>query len=93
MKKRIMIIVLGAVFIVSTAFVVVHQNVRTEADMHPRIVAAIHELEDAIDYMQNAPDEFGGYKAQALADSRKAVASLKHALEYRAKVDKVKRRR
>jgi hypothetical protein len=40
--------------------------------------------------MEKAPDDFGGYKAQAIADSRKAVASLKHALNYRAKVDNTK---
>ncbi len=60
------------------------EGVREEAREHPRIARAIRELEDAIRYMEAAPHDFGGYKAQALADSRAAVASLRHALAYRA---------
>lgn len=92
MKKKLSIIALAVVFSTATAFVVVHQNVRTEAEKHPRIVSAIKELEDAIDYMEKAPDDFGGYKARAIADSKRAVASLRHALEYRSNVDRARRR-
>ncbi|MBS0393935.1 MAG: hypothetical protein JSR54_04870 [Proteobacteria bacterium] len=60
------------------------EAMREEAREHPRIVRAIRELEDAIRYMEAAPHDFGGYKAQALADSRAAVASLRHAIAYRA---------
>jgi hypothetical protein len=56
---------------------------RAEAAMHPRIAKAIHQLEDAIKYMEAAPHDFGGAKAQALADSRAAVVSLRKALAYR----------
>jgi hypothetical protein len=91
MKKRLFLLVTGAVFILSTAFVVINQNARTEAARHPRIVAAINNLEDAIVYMEKAPDNFGGHKARAIADSRKAVESLKRALQYRANVYKAKR--
>ena len=41
--------------------------------------------------MEKAPDDFGGYKAQAITDSKKAVASLKQALNFRAKVDNAKK--
>jgi len=44
-------------------------------------------MEDAIDYMEKAPDDFGGHKAQAIEDTKKAVQSLKLALQYRAKQD------
>jgi len=90
--KKIIIILLAVVFISTTAFVVVQQNKRTEAAKHPRIENAIRELESAIDYMEKAPDNFGGHKAQAIADSKKAVSSLKLALQYRANVDNVKRK-
>jgi len=63
------------------------ETVREEAGQHPRIARAIHELEDAIKYMEAAPHDFGGHKAQALADSRAAVKSLREALAYRAVKD------
>ena len=53
------------------------------SEEHPRIAAAIRELEDAIAYMEAAPHNFGGNKARAIADARKAVASLRRALAFR----------
>jgi hypothetical protein len=64
------------------------QTVRTEAANHPRIAAAIRELEGAIQYMEAAPHDFGGHKAAAIRDSRMAVTQLKLALAYRAKQDR-----
>ena len=81
----------AVVFIVATAFVSYQQKAKTEASKHPKIESAIKELEGAIDYMEKAPDNFGGFKAQAIADSKKAVLSLKQALEYRAKEDNKKK--
>jgi hypothetical protein len=91
MKKRILAIILTVVFFATTAFVCYQQNVKSEASEHPRIVSAIKELEGAIDYLEKAPSDFGGYKAQAIDDSKKAVVSLRHALQYRAKVDNKKK--
>ncbi|HXO21679.1 MAG TPA: hypothetical protein VOA87_17340 [Thermoanaerobaculia bacterium] len=54
---------------------------------HPRIARAIHQLEDAIAYMEHAPHDFGGHKAEAIAASRAAVVQLKLALAYRAGAD------
>lgn len=67
------------------------ENVRSEKAEHPRIARAIHELEEAIHYMEAAPHEFGGNKAQAIADSKAAVASLRKALAYRAAQDNKKK--
>jgi hypothetical protein len=89
--KKLLFILLTVVFISTTAFVYVQQNKRTEASLHPRIENAIKELEGAIDYMEKAPHDFGGYRVQAIADSKKAVASLKLALQYRAKEDNKKK--
>ncbi|MGD0341551.1 MAG: hypothetical protein ABSA76_07580 [Bacteroidales bacterium] len=94
MKKNLLIISLAVLFISGTAFVCLQQpqkqNVKSEATEHPKIVNAIKELEGAIDYLQKAPSDFGGFKAQAITDSKKAVESLKKALEYRAKADNTK---
>lgn len=86
-----MIISLAVMFMSATAFVGVQQNVKSEAVEHPRIVSAIKELQGAVDYMEKAPSDFGGFKAQAIADSKKAIESLKKALAYRAKVDNTKK--
>jgi hypothetical protein len=64
------------------------RTVRTEAAEHPRIATAIRELEDAIRYMEAAPHDFGGHKAAAIRDSRAAVAQLRAALAYRARIDR-----
>jgi|WetSurMetagenome_2_1015567.scaffolds.fasta_scaffold1313001_1 hypothetical protein len=87
MKKKIVVSMMALVFVSATAFVAFQQNVKTEAIEHPRIVLAIKQLQDAIDYLEKAPDTFGGFKAQAINDSKKAVESLKRALNYKARVD------
>ena len=52
---------------------------------HPRIAKAIHELEDAIAYMEVAPHDFGGHKVAAIRDSRVAIEQLRKAMAYRAR--------
>jgi hypothetical protein len=89
--KKLVIILLTVVFLTVIACSV-QQDRRTEAANHPRIENAIRELENAIDFMEKAPNEFGGYKAQAIADSKRAVESLKLALQYRANADNKRRR-
>lgn len=84
--KKIIFIVVAACFLTSI-FVLAQQNTKSEAKKHPRIEKAIHSMEDAISYMEKAPHDFGGHKAQAIADTRKAIESLKLALEYREKQD------
>ena len=88
--KKIVILLLVVVFIGATAFIGVQQNMKSEASHHPKIERAIHELESAIEYMEKAPHDFGGHKAEAIADSKKAIQSLKLALQYRAKEDNKK---
>ena len=64
------------------------QTVRSEAAAHPRIAAAIRELEGAIQYLEAAPHDFGGHKVAAIRDARAAVVQLKLALAYRAAKDR-----
>jgi len=89
--KKFVLILSVVIFLGTTGFVLVQQNKRTEAARHPRVENAIKELESAIDYLEKAPDDFGGFKAQAITDSRKAVVSLKRALNYRTKDDNMKK--
>jgi hypothetical protein len=63
------------------------QTMLGEAAEHPRIAKAIVDLEDAIQYMEAAPHNFGGHKAAAIADCRRAVTQLKLALAFRTKSD------
>jgi hypothetical protein len=62
-------------------------SVQSERASHPRIVAAIREMKEALREMEAAPDDFGGNKAAAIADTRKAIHSLKKALYFRLKMD------
>ncbi len=64
------------------------QNVHGEMEHHPHIAKAIHELEDAIAYLEAAPHDFGGHKAAAIRDSRAAIEQLRRAMAYRARDDR-----
>jgi hypothetical protein len=64
------------------------QNIRSEAEAHPRIAQAIRDLEDAIAYMEAAPNNFGGHKGAALAAARAAVNELRASLAFRADQDR-----
>jgi hypothetical protein len=64
------------------------QTMGSEAAAHPRIVRAIENLEDAIAYLQAAPNNFGGHKAAAIQASRAAIAELRASLAFRAQQDR-----
>jgi hypothetical protein len=90
MKKHFTKITVAAAFVVgvlaTTAFTSIEKQ--QEAKKHPRIEAAIDGIKDAIQYMDKAPDDFGGNKAAAIADCKAALKSLHKALGYRYKEDK-----
>ena len=82
--------VLGLCAVATLAFAQVsfaQETGKKEVGQHPRIAAAIRELHGAIEYMEHAPHDFGGHKAQAIADSRKAIEQLRLAMQYRAGQD------
>jgi hypothetical protein len=64
------------------------QTIGSEAAAHPRIAQAIRNLEDAVAYMQAAPDNFGGHKAAAIAASLAAIQELRASLAFRAQQDR-----
>jgi hypothetical protein len=77
MKKFLFALSTGLLLACGSAEFSHAQTVRTEAANHPRIAAAIRELEGAITYMERAPHDFGGHKAAAIRDSRAALAELR----------------
>jgi hypothetical protein len=62
-------------------------SVQSERAAHPRIVEAINHMNEALREMEAAPDDFGGNKAAAIQDTRRAIHSLKRALYFRLKMD------
>ncbi len=61
---------------------------QNERAMHPRIVKAIEALQDARAYMQEAPHDFGGHKAEAIRATNDAIRQLNFALAYRGREDR-----
>jgi hypothetical protein len=59
------------------------QLMRAEESGHPNITNALHDIEKSMKALHNAPDDFGGHKAQAEADLKQAWISLRKALYYR----------
>ncbi|MGA2506362.1 MAG: hypothetical protein ABSF80_02685 [Chitinispirillaceae bacterium] len=91
MKKLVLCVVVAALCLIplsgASSQPVSRATVAEEMSEHPRIEAAIKNLEDAIAYMEAAPHNFGGHKAAAIAASRKAIVQLRKAMAYRAKVE------
>jgi hypothetical protein len=56
--------------------------------MHPRIAKAIESLRDARAYLEAAPHDFGGHKADAIRATDNAIRELNLALAYRAVQDR-----
>ena len=62
-------------------------SIQSERAAHPRIVEAIKHMQEALKELEEAPHDFGGNKAAAMIDTKKAIHSLKKALYYRLKMD------
>jgi hypothetical protein len=58
------------------------QQAATRREQHPRIHAAIRELEAAKAELQKAPHDFGGHRADAVVAVDKAIEQLRLALQY-----------
>ena len=56
---------------------------KAEERSHPNIAKAMHDLENGIQHLHEAPDDFGGHKGQAEADMHQALISLRKALYFR----------
>jgi hypothetical protein len=87
MKRKTLVVVAAVVLVLSVSLTSFAAGMAAEKAMHPRIAKAIHTLEDAIDYMQKAPHDFGGHRADAVEASKHAVEQLRLALAYRGGSD------
>jgi len=91
MKKVILSVIIASFCLFPMSNVAAQPGERAavagELGDHPRIATAITDLEDAIAYMEAAPHNFGGHKAAAIAECRKAVKQLRLAMKYRARKD------
>ncbi len=89
MTRRVLPVLLVLCFVSILAAAQVHSQATmgSEKAHHPRIAHAIQALEGAIQYLEAAPHDFGGHKAAAIQDSRRALEQLRLALQYREKVD------
>jgi hypothetical protein len=56
---------------------------RAEERRHPNIAKAMHDIENSMHALHDAPDDFGGHKGQAESDLRQAYISLRKALYFR----------
>ena len=61
---------------------------QNERAMHPRIARAIEALRDARAYLESAPHDFGGHKADAIRATDNAIRELNLALQYRGRADR-----
>lgn len=61
---------------------------RAEEQRHPNIAQAMHDIEGAMKRLHDAPDDFGGHKAQAESDLHQAWVSLRKALYFRLYEDR-----
>ena len=59
------------------------QLMRAEEEAHPNVANALRDIEKSVKALHNAPDDFGGHKAQAESDLKQAWVSLRKALYYR----------
>ncbi len=63
-------------------------SAQPERAMHPRLAKAIEALKDARAYLEAAPHDFGGHKADAIRATDAAIRELNLALAYRAREDR-----
>jgi hypothetical protein len=58
-----------------------------ERAQHPHMARALDDMYGALREMESAPDTFGGNKAVAVEELRRAIHSAKRALYFRLRMD------
>ena len=56
---------------------------KAEEARYPNLAQAMYNVQASLQALHNAPDAFGGHKAQAEADLRQSLISLRKALYFR----------
>lgn len=62
-------------------------SVQSELAAHPRMANAISLAQQSYAELAAAPSDFGGQKAEAMADLSRAVHSMRRALFFRLRMD------
>ncbi len=90
-KHRLIVTALASAIAVtvlnSPALAQAEPNPQQEWRAHPNLVRAVRSCEAALADLQRAPDDFGGYKGQAITDLRASIHSLRKAIFYRTHMD------
>lgn len=60
------------------------EEYRQELREHPRLARALVSLHEAKDYVEKAPNEFGGHKASAIKAAEDAIKEIKEAMKFDA---------
>jgi hypothetical protein len=68
-------------------------SIQGEEAAHPKLVAAIREMRNALTELRSSKDDFGGNKAAAIRDTENAIHSVQKALYYRLNMDDAALRR
>jgi hypothetical protein len=88
MRKALVTTIAAVAFtlgvITTTGFIAGRQTEEARQANYPKLQIAIEKMQEAVDYLQNSPNDFGGHKAAAIRDTKQAIASVKQAIEYRA---------
>jgi hypothetical protein len=63
------------------------EEFKQELKEHPRIAHSLVELHVTKEHLKNAPHDFGGHKAAAIAAVDEAIKQLKEALKFDAQQD------
>ena len=71
-------------FAMAAGLMIPQHAVAANAQAYPRLQAAITAIQDALDFMTNAPDTFGGHKAAAMTACRTAIRQLNAAMSWNA---------
>jgi hypothetical protein len=67
------------------------QEYRQELREHPRLARALVALHEAKEYLEKAPNEFGGHKASAIKSIDESIKELKEAIKFDPKQEPPKR--
>ena len=66
------------------------EEFKTELKEHPRLAHSLVELHVTKEHLKNAPHDFGGHKAAAIAAIDEAIKQLKEAIKFDVKQEEKK---
>lgn len=83
MNRRDASRMLASIPLAMAAGMVMPKHAWGQEPQFPRLQAAITAIQDAVDFLEKAPDTFGGHKAAAITACHTAVRQLQAAMNYK----------